>query len=82
MSNLSEMVAILSRDDIYSGNGDRVGRESLGLWEKAGKKECGLQSHTAPAYCLLFNCSHYGSVLLTEAITQGTWLLKLGISQE
>lgn len=71
------MVAILSRDDIYSGNGDRVGRESLGLWEKAGKKECGLQSHTAPAYC-----SHYGSVLLTEAITQGTWLLKLGISQE
>lgn len=75
------MVAILSRDDIYSGNGDRVGRESLGLWEKAGKKGCGLQSHNEPAHCLLFNGSHYGSVSLTEAITHGIWLLKLGTSQ-
>lgn len=47
------MVAILSRDDIHSGNGDRVGRESLGLWEKAGKEGCGLQAtlHLLTVYC-------------------------------
>ena len=70
------MVAILSRDDIHSGNGDRVGRESLGLWEKAGKEGCGLQATLQPAHCVLFNCSHYGSVSQTEDIAQRTWHLK------
>lgn len=47
------MVAILSRDDIHSGNGDRVGRESLGLWGKVGKEGYGLQTtfHLLTAYC-------------------------------